>query len=47
MKYVEIIADEGSFDTVAAIAEQAEASDLRAAPAGVDGVRWRRLLVRD
>jgi len=47
MKYVEIIADEGSFDTVAAIAEQAEASDLRAAPAGEDGVRWMRLLVRD
>lgn len=47
MKYVEIIADEGSFDTVAAIAEQEEASDLRAAPADENGARWMRLLVRD
>ena len=46
MKYIEIIADAGSFDTVAAIAEQVEAPDLRAAPEE-DGVRWMRMLVRD
>ena len=47
LKYVEIIADAGSFDTVSAIAEQAEASDLRAAPADEDGIQWMRLLVSD
>lgn len=46
MKYIEIIADAGSFDTVAAIAEQVDAPDLRAAPAE-EGVRWMRMLVRD
>ena len=47
MKYVEIIADAGSFDTVAAIAEQADAADLRATPPDESGVQWMRLLVRD
>ena len=47
VKYIEIIADAGSFDTVAAIAEQAEAVDLRAAPADAEGAQWMRLLVRD
>ena len=47
MKYIEIIAESGSYDTVAAIAEQAEAVDLRAAPVDEDGIRWVRLLVRD
>jgi uncharacterized hydrophobic protein (TIGR00341 family) len=47
LKYVEIIADAGSFDTVQAIAEQAGAADLRAAPADEAGVQWMRLLVRD
>ena len=47
MKYVEIIADSGSYDTVAAIAEKAEAADLRVVPAEEEGLRWMRMLVRD
>jgi len=47
MKYIEIIAESGSYDTVAAIAEHAEAADLRAGPVDEDGIRWMRLLVRD
>ncbi|MEJ2383605.1 MAG: TIGR00341 family protein [Xanthomonadales bacterium] len=47
MKYIEIIADAGSFDTIRAIAEQTEAVDVRTAPADEEGDRWMRLLVRD
>jgi len=47
IKYIEIIADAGSYDTVAAIAEQAGAADLRAVPSEEEGLRWMRMLVRD
>jgi uncharacterized hydrophobic protein (TIGR00341 family) len=47
MKYVEIVADEGSADTVSAIAEKHEASDLRFGEVGKDGMRAMRLLVVD
>jgi uncharacterized hydrophobic protein (TIGR00341 family) len=46
VKYIDIIAEAGSFDTVAAIADQVEAPDLSAAPEE-DGMRWMRMLVRD
>lgn len=47
MKYVEVVADKGSTDTVAAIAEKSEASDLRLGEVGKDGMRAMRLLVAD
>lgn len=47
MKYVEIIADAGSFDTLAAIAEQAGAPDIRVVSTDPEGIQWIRMLVRD
>lgn len=47
MKYVEVVADAGSADTVAAIAEKHEASDYRAGVVGEDGLQPMRLLVAD
>jgi uncharacterized hydrophobic protein (TIGR00341 family) len=47
MKYVELVADEGSADTVSAIAEKFEVSDLRFSEVGKDGMRAMRLLVVD
>lgn len=47
MKYVEIIANEGNYETVAAIAEQVEAADVRAVLTDADGTQLMRLLVRD
>ena len=47
MKYVEVVADESSADTVSAMAETLEVSDLRFGEAGKDGMRAMRLLVVD
>jgi len=47
MKYIELVADKGSADTVAAIAEKIEAYDFRLGEAGKDGMRPMRLLVAD
>ncbi|MEJ2116210.1 MAG: hypothetical protein P8X88_09290 [Gammaproteobacteria bacterium] len=47
MKYVEVVADAGYVDTVAAIAEQYEVSDFRLGPLGEDGLQQMRLLVPD
>jgi uncharacterized hydrophobic protein (TIGR00341 family) len=47
VKYVEIVAEAGSADTVAAIAEKIKASDLRIHPPGEDGLAQMRLLVDD
>ncbi len=47
MKYVEIIADAGSSDTVTAIAEKVKAQDFRLGVAGEDGMRQMRMLVSD
>jgi uncharacterized hydrophobic protein (TIGR00341 family) len=47
VKYLEIITDSGHIDTVTAIAEQAEAADLRVGAASPDGTLSARLLVRD
>ncbi len=47
MKYVEIVADAGSADTISAIAEKIEAADLRIGETGKDGMRTIRLLVAD
>ena len=47
MKFVEIIADEGSADTVSAIAEKTDASDFRCGEVGRDGMLTMRLLVGD
>lgn len=47
MKYVEIVADVHSADTVSAIAEKLEVSDVRPGIAGEDGMRAMRLLVAD
>jgi len=47
MKYVEIVAEAGSADTVAAIAEKIKASDLRLGPADEDGLMQMRLLIDD
>jgi len=47
MKYVEVVADAGHVDTVAAIAEQFEISDFRMGPVGDDGCQQMRLLVPD
>ena len=46
MKYVEIIADAGSSDTVSAIAEKAKALDLSLGFVGEDGMRQMRMLVK-
>ena len=47
MKYVEVVAEEGSADTVSAIAEKLDASDFRLGEIGEDGMRMMRLLVAD
>lgn len=47
MKYIEVIADKGSADTISAIAEQVDASDLRFGSVDDDGVQSIRLLVSD
>jgi uncharacterized hydrophobic protein (TIGR00341 family) len=47
MKYVEIVADVHSADTVSAIAEKLEVSDVRPGVAGEDGMQAMRLLVAD
>ena len=47
MKYVEVVADAGHLDTIAAIAEQLEARDFRVGTIGEDGLQQMRLLVTD
>ncbi|MGB1257174.1 MAG: TIGR00341 family protein, partial [Thiolinea sp.] len=47
MKYVEVVANQGSSDTVAAIAEKVKASDFRLGMVGEDGMQAMRLLVTD
>lgn len=47
MKYVEIVAEKGSADTVAAIAEKNEVADIRHGAVGDDGLQASRLLVAD
>ncbi|WP_455198054.1 TIGR00341 family protein [Kaarinaea lacus] len=47
MKYIEIIADAGNTDTIAAIAEKAEAIDFRSGITGDDNVQQSRILVND
>ncbi|MHB1085499.1 MAG: TIGR00341 family protein [Thiobacillus sp.] len=47
MKYVEVVADAGSTDTVSAIAEKHEVSDFRIGVVGEDGMQPMRLLVAD
>ncbi len=47
MKYVEVVANQGSSDTVAAIAEKVKASDFRLGMVGEDGMQAMRLLVAD
>ena len=47
MKYVEVIADEGSASTVAAIAEKVSAYDFRLGIVSEDGMQAMRLLVAD
>lgn len=47
MKYVEIVADAGSLDTVIAISEKHEVRDLRLGAVGEDGMQQMRLLVSD
>ena len=45
MKYVEIIADAGSSNTISAIAEKAKAMDFRLGIVGKDGMQQMRMLV--
>ena len=47
MKYVEVVADAGSADTVSAIADKHEVADYRAGVVGEDGLQPMRLLVAD
>lgn len=47
MKYVEVVVDAGSTDTVSAIAKKFEASNFRASKVGEDKMRSMRLLVAD
>ncbi|MCG6933027.1 MAG: TIGR00341 family protein [Gallionella sp.] len=47
MKYVEIVAEKGSADTIAAIAEKHEVADMRHSAVGSDGMQASRLLVAD
>ena len=47
MKYVEIVADAGSADTIKAIAEKAKAEDFRLGAVGEDGMAPMRMLVGD
>jgi len=47
MKYVEVIAESGSSDTIRAIADQSNAEDLRSGIPGEDGMQWSRMLIED
>jgi uncharacterized hydrophobic protein (TIGR00341 family) len=47
MKYVEVVADSGSSNTVQAVAEKAKAVDFRLGAVGEDGMRQMRMLVSD
>jgi uncharacterized hydrophobic protein (TIGR00341 family) len=47
MKYIEVVADSGSADTVSAIAKKHEVSDYRVGAVGEDGLQPMRLLVAD
>ncbi len=47
MKYVEIIADPGSFNTISAIANKVKAQDFRAGAVGGDGMQQMRMLIDD
>ena len=47
MKYVEVVADAGNSDTIAALAEKLEARDVRLGVVGEDGMQAVRLLVPD
>jgi uncharacterized hydrophobic protein (TIGR00341 family) len=47
MKYVEIVADSGSAETMSALAEKVKAEDLRFGVVGMDGMQQVRLLVTD
>jgi uncharacterized hydrophobic protein (TIGR00341 family) len=47
MKYVEVVTDKGSSDTIVAIAEKSEVSDVRISETGKDGMQSMRLLVAD
>jgi uncharacterized hydrophobic protein (TIGR00341 family) len=47
MKYVEVIADAGSADTILAIADKVKAVDFRAGVPAEDGLQQMRMLVND
>lgn len=47
MKYIEVVADQGNADTIAAIADQMEAPDFRLGMVDEGGLQWMRLLVSD
>jgi len=47
MKYVEVVAESNSIDTISAIADKAKAHDTRHGSVGVDGMQPTRLLVSD
>lgn len=47
MKYVEVIADSGSADTILAISEKVKAQDFRLGLPGEDGLQQMRMLVKD
>lgn len=47
MKYVEVVANAGSADSVSAIVDELESSDFRLGEIGEDGMRVMRLLVVD
>lgn len=47
MKYVEVIADAGSSDTISAIASKANAVDFRIGAIGEDGMQQMRILISD
>jgi uncharacterized hydrophobic protein (TIGR00341 family) len=47
MKYVEVIAESGSADTIRAIADKTKAEDLRLGVIGEDGMQLSRILVED
>ncbi len=47
MKYIEVVAPQGSADTIRAIAESVKAYDIRLGEVGDDGLQQMRLLVGD
>ena len=47
MKYVEVVAEATSTDTLIGIADKVKALDIRFFPVGDDGMRPCRMLVRD